>query len=213
MKDSGFGRLTETIPPSRIRRLSRTTAVGVIAVGTFAAGLTLAGCGGSSTPSTTAANARGIRLASPALVSGNTIPTRYTCDGKDISLPLRWSGVPAGTAKLALFILDFQQTRIANGSVSGKVSVQWAVANLSPTLSETAAGKLPPGAIIGRNRLGHKRYSICPARGALGNFIFLLYALPHTVAVHRGFNGNDLLNRLNHSSTTHGLFVASYSRA
>jgi Raf kinase inhibitor-like YbhB/YbcL family protein len=45
-------------------------------------------------------------LVSPAFPPGGPIPTEYTCDGSDISPPLRWSGVPAGTRSLVLVIED-----------------------------------------------------------------------------------------------------------
>src|SRR4051794_13201762 len=45
-------------------------------------------------------------LMSPAIPPGGPVPTEYTCDGTDISPPLVWSGVPAGTQSLAVVIAD-----------------------------------------------------------------------------------------------------------
>ena len=39
-----------------------------------------------------------LSLASPAIPPGGEIPSQYTCDGADISPPLRWSGAPDGTS-------------------------------------------------------------------------------------------------------------------
>ena len=37
-------------------------------------------------------------LTSTAFEPGGAIPAAYTCQGKDLSVPLAWSGLPAGTA-------------------------------------------------------------------------------------------------------------------
>jgi len=45
-------------------------------------------------------------LTSTAFGDGERIPELYTCDGADISPPLRWSGVPAGTRSFAILCDD-----------------------------------------------------------------------------------------------------------
>lgn len=65
----------------------------------------LAGCGMStnsisqSVQSTTA-----FTLTSPAVTEGGTLPTEYTCDGVSSTLPLAWSGAPAGTKSYAIIM-------------------------------------------------------------------------------------------------------------
>jgi len=43
-----------------------------------------------------------ITLTSSAFEEGGAIPSKYTCDGADVSPPLSWAGVPEGTESLAL---------------------------------------------------------------------------------------------------------------
>jgi Raf kinase inhibitor-like YbhB/YbcL family protein len=45
-------------------------------------------------------------LESPAFGDGEAIPREYTCDGRDISPPLRWSGAPQGAKSYALIMYD-----------------------------------------------------------------------------------------------------------
>lgn len=45
-------------------------------------------------------------LVSPAFPPGGNIPAEYTCDGSDISPPLSWSELPAGTQSLVLVVED-----------------------------------------------------------------------------------------------------------
>lgn len=43
---------------------------------------------------------------SSAFADGSQIPSLYTCEGKDISPPLTWSGAPEGTKSYALLCDD-----------------------------------------------------------------------------------------------------------
>jgi phosphatidylethanolamine-binding protein (PEBP) family uncharacterized protein len=47
-----------------------------------------------------------MQLTSTAFNSGAPIPAKYTCEGKDVSPPLKWSGVPAEAKSLALIADD-----------------------------------------------------------------------------------------------------------
>jgi Raf kinase inhibitor-like YbhB/YbcL family protein len=45
-------------------------------------------------------------LRSPAFRDGEEIPSRYTCEGANISPPLEWSGAPEGTRSFVLVMVD-----------------------------------------------------------------------------------------------------------
>ena len=47
-----------------------------------------------------------LSLTSPAFENGGEIPSVHTCEGKDTSPPLAWSGVPSGAKSLALIVDD-----------------------------------------------------------------------------------------------------------
>ena len=47
-----------------------------------------------------------MELTSSAFSEGTMIPDRYTCDGADVSPPLNWEALPAGTKSLALVCDD-----------------------------------------------------------------------------------------------------------
>ena len=47
-----------------------------------------------------------MRLASSAFADGARIPTRYTCDGEDLSPPLDWDLAPPGTRSFVLLCDD-----------------------------------------------------------------------------------------------------------
>ena len=45
-------------------------------------------------------------LTSPAFAPNGAIPKQYTCQGAEISVPLAWQDLPAGTKSLALIVDD-----------------------------------------------------------------------------------------------------------
>lgn len=47
-----------------------------------------------------------MQLSSSAFATDARIPRRHTCDGENLSPPLAWHGVPAGTRSFALFCDD-----------------------------------------------------------------------------------------------------------
>ena len=47
-----------------------------------------------------------IKLTSSAFKEGEMIPSKYTCDGEDISPPLKWESVPNNTKSIAIITDD-----------------------------------------------------------------------------------------------------------
>jgi phosphatidylethanolamine-binding protein (PEBP) family uncharacterized protein len=72
--------------------------------------------------------------------------------------------------------------------VNHSLFFDWAVAGVSPTSHGIATGKLPPGAVAGRNSSGKIGYSICPPRGRYERYIVRLLALPHSLTAQSGFD-------------------------
>jgi phosphatidylethanolamine-binding protein (PEBP) family uncharacterized protein len=147
-------------------------------------------------------------LQSPAIVAANGEPGRlastYTCDGKDSWPQLQWSGVPPGSAELALYLMNIQP-------VEGKLFVDWALAGLDPSLSGIEAGELPPGAISATNSFGKRGYSLCP-QGAGETYMFILYALPRRLAPPQGFEPRDFRQEVLAISGNAGLLPTVYER-
>jgi phosphatidylethanolamine-binding protein (PEBP) family uncharacterized protein len=195
--------------------------------------LALAGCGGSSarsspsptetssgrTPSSAAAQHASNRSEPQPTASMEVsiptesreedlyIPRRYTCDGADISPPVRWSRVPPATAQLAIFVINLQP-------VHGNFVFDWAVAGISPTSHGISAGTLPPGAVIGRNSYGKTGYSICPIKGAgKEHYVVRVLALPHPLSAKPGFDAETVYRRAERAATVVGLAGGAYKRS
>ncbi len=108
-----------------------------------------------------------LAITSPAFTADGPIPTRYTCDGEDLSPPLAFTQLPPGTASLALVIED---PDAPDPQAPRTIWTHWIVYNIPPTtraLAENAARRgLPPGAQSGRNDWGRSGYGgPCPPVG------------------------------------------------
>ena len=98
------------------------------------------------------------------------IPSLFTCDGKDLSPHLAWSGAPEGTKSFALSCID-------PDAPMGDF-VHWLVYNIPPTTAELPqGGPLPTGAREVTNDFGKKPYGgPCPPSGS-HRYFFTIYAL------------------------------------
>jgi Raf kinase inhibitor-like YbhB/YbcL family protein len=117
-------------------------------------------------------------LRSPSFAPNGSIPTKYTCEGDDVSPPLEWSDAPAGTKSFALIADDPD----APDPKAPKVTwVHWVVYNLpaavGPLPEGAAASALPAGARQGLNDWKRPGYGgPCPPIGR-HRYFFKLYAL------------------------------------
>ena len=117
-------------------------------------------------------------LSSPAFDPNGEIPIDYTCQGKDVSPPLVWQGVPAGARSLALIIDDPDAPDPAAPKMTW---VHWILFNLPPETTGLSAGTvtndLPTGAQTGINDFKRTRYDgPCPPIGR-HRYFHKLYAL------------------------------------
>lgn len=114
-------------------------------------------------------------ISSPVFSSGQTIPRRYTCSGKNISPQLQWGNPPVGTKSFAL-VVDDPDAPVGT-------FVHWVVYNLPPSIKglaeKVSPGRaLPRGALEGKNGFGHSGYGgPCPPPGKPHRYFFKLYAL------------------------------------
>jgi phosphatidylethanolamine-binding protein (PEBP) family uncharacterized protein len=146
-------------------------------------------------------------LYSPDLPRASTspLPATYTCDGQDSWPRLSWQGTPPGTAELALLVMNSQP-------IEDKVFFDWAVAGIDPSISGLEAGKLPKGAVVGKNSFGKVGYSICPPPQSRESYVLLLYALPKSLDPKRGFEPLAFREATLAISGNAGLMAVSYAR-
>jgi Raf kinase inhibitor-like YbhB/YbcL family protein len=124
-----------------------------------------------------------LRIQSPAFSEGGRIPRSYTCDGKDVSPPISWSGVPEGAKSLALICDD--------PDAPGKTWVHWVLFNLPPRIEGLPEGvpartNVAGGGVQGTNDFRKAGYGgPCPP-GGTHRYQFKLYALDAELALPAG---------------------------
>jgi Raf kinase inhibitor-like YbhB/YbcL family protein len=119
-----------------------------------------------------------LALTSPAFTPGGEIPALFTCEGRDVSPALDWTGGPE-TAKSLVLIVDDPD---APDPAAPKTTwVHWVLYNLPPTArglpQGVAASALPAGTKQGTNDWKRTGYGgPCPPIGR-HRYFFKLYAL------------------------------------
>jgi Raf kinase inhibitor-like YbhB/YbcL family protein len=106
-------------------------------------------------------------IKSSAFDHGGAIPTVYTCEGKDISPPLSWSGVPETARSLALIIDD---PDAPDPNAPEMTWIHWILINIPPDAHSLPEGvtpeDLPQGTIAGLNDWRRVGYGgPCPPTG------------------------------------------------
>jgi Raf kinase inhibitor-like YbhB/YbcL family protein len=119
-----------------------------------------------------------LTITSTAFAPGAAIPADYTCEGKDISPPLVWSGVPAGTKSFALIVDDPDAPDPAAPMMTW---VHWVLYDIPPTASSlpeaVQSSALPSGTREGVNDWDRTGYGgPCPPIGR-HRYYHKLYAL------------------------------------
>jgi Raf kinase inhibitor-like YbhB/YbcL family protein len=119
-------------------------------------------------------SAYAFELKSTAFAAGSAIPSLFTCEGKDISPPLAWSGVPNGTKSYVL-ICDDPDAPIGTW-------VHWVYYNIPPLITSLPAAftkleRPASGGIHGKSSFGSFGYGgPCPPWGT-HRYYFRIYAL------------------------------------
>lgn len=123
-------------------------------------------------------------LSSPAFNHEQTIPTKFTCDGKSFSPPLTIHNVPKNAKSLMLTVVDKES------SMPPDQNVIWFIYNIPPQTKTIQENTLPPQSLLGQNSDGtHSYQGLCPKDIGLHHYYFNLYALdivlPDTVMLLR----------------------------
>jgi Raf kinase inhibitor-like YbhB/YbcL family protein len=150
-----------------------------------------------------------LELTSTALAPGQPIPRKYTCDGENVSPPLRWSDLPQGTQSLA-FICD-------DPDAPAGTWVHWVLYNLpakARALVEAvpANADLPDGSRQGKNGWGRLGYGgPCPPSGT-HRYFFKLYALDTVLGLASGADKSQLLQAMEGHILAQTELMGTYKR-
>jgi len=167
-------------------------------------------CSGCLVPGQREAGAT-LEVTSAAFADGGQIPVNHTCDGADISPPLAWGQVPAGTAGLAILVTD--------PDAPGGNFFHWVVYSIPPGTRSIPAGAveragLPGGSIQGVNDFGRQGYGgPCPPKGKPHHYHFTVYALDSAVSPAGTRDGRMLARAMEGHILARGEIAGIYQRA
>ena len=143
-------------------------------------------------------------LESDAFGHGQPIPARYTCNGEDLSPPLRWTTVPDEARSLALLVED-------PDAPSG-VFTHWIAWGIEPHADGLDEGEAAPSE--GRNDFGSVGYrGPCPPPGhGRHRYVFRVYALDHDLELDAGAGRPELERAIESRTLTTAELVGTYER-
>ncbi len=123
-----------------------------------------------------------LTISSPAFGPNGKIPTKYTCEGNDISPALSWSAIPANAKSLALIVDD---PDAPDPRAPKMTYVHWVLYGIPPSASglpeAVQKNALPAGTREGLNDWKKTGYGgPCPPIGQ-HRYFFKLYALDTTL--------------------------------
>jgi len=147
-----------------------------------------------------------LELTSPAFDDGEPIPEKYTCDGKNVSPPLRWEFVPDGTRTMALIVHD-------PDAPSGDFT-HWLGWNIDPESGGIDEGV--PAPVQGMNGFGRLGYGgPCPPPGdGFHRYFHELYALDTDLDhLEPGAAKEQLRNEMEGHVITEAFLMGTYERS
>jgi Raf kinase inhibitor-like YbhB/YbcL family protein len=150
-----------------------------------------------------------IKITSSAFKEGDMIPAKYTCDGKNISPPLKWERTPKNTQSFAL-ISDDPDAPIG-------VWVHWVMWNIPPEVNELAEGipvvkELQNGSKQGVSDSMQNGYDgPCPPSGT-HRYYFKVYALDTMLDLPANSKKKDLLDAMKNHIIAEGSLMGKYQR-
>jgi Raf kinase inhibitor-like YbhB/YbcL family protein len=150
-----------------------------------------------------------MKLSTTAFEPGGMIPSRYTCDGDDISPDLVWQDLPAGAASLAIICDD--------PDAPAGTWVHWVYYDIPPTLNRLPAGipnleRPESGGVQGTNDFRKLGYGgPCPPKGT-HRYFFNLYALDRAPGLAPGATKKQLLKAMAGHVLAHAELMGRYKR-
>lgn len=151
-----------------------------------------------------------LQVESSAFEAGGDIPTRYTCDGEDVSPPLSWSEPPPGTQSLALLCDD-------PDAPAGTWN-HWVLFNVPATTRSLPEGVPADGVVEGLGVQGSNSWQRlgyggpCPPGGAPHRYEFKLYALDTTLELEAGASKGDVEKAIEGHILAEGQLTGRYGR-
>jgi hypothetical protein len=168
-------------------------------------------CAAPSKSSTAAApdSGSGMALASASFTAGESIPTRYTLYGENLTPDLTWDKVPEGTKSFALTCRD--------PDAPGGCFVHWVLFNLPENVrclpeGLTRDSMLPLGGIQGTNSFRRVGYDGPKPPNGTHRYYFDLYALDGMLELDQTATAGRLQQAMTGHVLAHASLMGKYKK-
>jgi Raf kinase inhibitor-like YbhB/YbcL family protein len=131
-----------------------------------------------------------------------SIPSEFTCDGKNVSPQLSWSEVPSETRSFALGVSD--------PDAMGGDWIHWFVHDIAKDVRSIEKDSVPSGAKEVENDFGKRPYGgPCPPSGT-HRYVFTIYALD--IEHLDGVNKRNFISKVEEHTIDKAAITGLYSR-
>jgi Raf kinase inhibitor-like YbhB/YbcL family protein len=148
-------------------------------------------------------------LESPSFAQNQSIPSKYTCDGPDVSPPLLWKNLPEKTKSIVLLCDD--------PDAPAGVWVHWVCYDIPAVVTSLSEGipksdSLAVGGKQGITDFGSIGYGgPCPPSGT-HRYFFKMYALDRVLGLPAGKTKKNIERAMNGHILAQGQLIGVYSR-
>jgi Raf kinase inhibitor-like YbhB/YbcL family protein len=146
-----------------------------------------------------------MEITSPAFKNGERVPKKYTCEGPNISPPLEFSDIPAGSASLVLMVED--------PDAPAQPWVHWLVFNIPPEAAGFGEDAIAAGSIQGLcngNTFGYE--GPCPPQSE-HQYLFRLYALDIRLDIPAASDRKAVLRAMQGHVLAEAVLIGTYPKA
>lgn len=149
-----------------------------------------------------------LQVRSPAFQDEQPIPSKYTCDGENLSPPLALEGVPEGAVSLALIVED---PDVPKHLREDGMWNHWVIFNIPPSVTRFGEGESPQGTrgITTSDTLAYT--GPCPPDGT-HRYFFKIFALDSILELEEGATKEAVLEAMDGHVLASSELIGTYKR-
>lgn len=143
-------------------------------------------------------------ITSTSFTNQGPLPSKYTCDGANVSPQLTFHAVPPNTRSLAIIMEDKDS--------SPKNFTHWTLFDINPYINGLEENNIPDQSTEGVNDFGNYGYNgPCPVSGT-HSYVFKLFALDGPLGLNRGATKDQIISSINGHILDEAEIVATYQK-
>jgi Raf kinase inhibitor-like YbhB/YbcL family protein len=151
-----------------------------------------------------------LMMETDAFEDGGIVPPRFGCFGDNVQPSFKFKNVPETAVSLALIFHDIDV------ALDGRTEdgLHWTVWNIPPDAAGLPEGRLPPGAVLGRNVENRNAYlgPGAPSGPRYHHYVFELFALDRKLDLPLTAGRSELLQAMEGGVIAKAAYVGRFRR-